>query len=82
MPTYEYRCSSCGHRFEKFQSMNAEPLRECPECKGVLERLIGAGGGFLVKGGGASAFEGICKARCGTEGPSCGLNAPCCGSAG
>ena len=23
MPTYEYKCESCGHRFEKFQSIKA-----------------------------------------------------------
>ena len=26
MPTYDYACSACGHRFEKFHSMTAEPM--------------------------------------------------------
>ena len=52
MPTYEYECQKCGHRFEDFQSMTAKPLSKCPECKGKLKRLIGAGAGFLFKGSG------------------------------
>lgn len=53
MPTYEYECKACEHRFEEFQSMTAKPLRTCPECKKKsLERLIGIGGGVLFKGGG------------------------------
>ncbi len=52
MPTYEYECQKCGHRFEEFQSMTAKPLTRCPECKGKVKRLIGAGAGFLFKGSG------------------------------
>ncbi|MBM4061651.1 MAG: zinc ribbon domain-containing protein, partial [Planctomycetes bacterium] len=51
MPTYEYLCRSCDHRFEQFQSMSARALRKCPECsKSALERLIGAGAGVIFKG--------------------------------
>jgi putative FmdB family regulatory protein len=53
MPTYDYLCSACGHRFEEFQSMSAKPLRQCPECKKkTLDRLIGAGAGVIFKGSG------------------------------
>jgi putative FmdB family regulatory protein len=52
VPTYEYECKKCGHRFESFQSMTAAPLSECPECKGPVKRLIGAGAGLLFKGSG------------------------------
>ncbi|RMD74235.1 MAG: zinc ribbon domain-containing protein [Lentisphaerae bacterium] len=52
MPTYEYRCTECGHEFEAFQSMTAEPLAECPQCKGRLKRLIGTGAGIIFKGSG------------------------------
>src|SRR5262245_44092632 len=53
MPTYDYVCSGCGHRFEEFQSIAAEPLRKCPQCKKAkLERLIGAGAGVIFKGSG------------------------------
>jgi putative FmdB family regulatory protein len=52
VPTYEYECKKCGHRFEAFQSMTAEPLSTCPECSGPVKRLIGAGAGLLFKGSG------------------------------
>jgi len=32
MPTYDYLCDNCGHKFEKFQSITARPLRKCPKC--------------------------------------------------
>ena len=53
MPTYDYRCKACGHELELFQSMSAAPKKKCPACgKSTLERLIGAGAGFLFKGQG------------------------------
>lgn len=53
MPTYEYKCRGCEHRFEQFQSMTAKPLRVCPECgERKLERLIGAGAALIFKGSG------------------------------
>lgn len=42
MPLYEYRCKKCGHQFEKIQSFSAPDEKECPVCKGELERLISA----------------------------------------
>lgn len=52
MPTYEYRCRSCAHRFERFQSITARPLRRCPKCGKGVERLIGSGAGIIFKGSG------------------------------
>lgn len=53
MPTYDYLCQACGHRFEEFQSMSADALRKCPECqKNKLERQIGGGGAVIFKGSG------------------------------
>ena len=42
MPLYEYRCTQCGHRFEKIQSFNAEPETVCPKCGGSLQRPLTA----------------------------------------
>ncbi|HEX6774048.1 MAG TPA: zinc ribbon domain-containing protein [Acidobacteriaceae bacterium] len=42
MPLYEYQCKQCGHRFEKIQSFSAPEEKECPVCKGEVERLISA----------------------------------------
>ena len=54
MPTYEYECQKCGHRFEEFQSITAEPLKTCrkAKCRGRVKRLISSGGGLLFKGSG------------------------------
>lgn len=52
MPTYEYECQKCGHEFEQFQSIKAEPLKRCPECRGKLKRLFGSGAGIIFKGSG------------------------------
>jgi len=53
VPTYDYVCRACEHRFEHFQSMQEPHLRKCPQCgKRRLERLIGAGAGILFKGSG------------------------------
>ena len=40
MPIYEYECLDCGKKFEIFQKMSEEPLKECKVCEGHLNRLI------------------------------------------
>lgn len=53
MPTYDYACGACGHRFERMQPILSAPLRSCPKCKRrKVKRLIGGGGGLLFKGSG------------------------------
>jgi putative FmdB family regulatory protein len=52
MPTYEYECKSCSHTFEAFQSMNDQPLKECPKCGNEVRRLIFGGAGVIFKGSG------------------------------
>ncbi|MFM7058405.1 MAG: FmdB family zinc ribbon protein [Planctomycetota bacterium] len=53
MPTYEYRCHACGHKWDEFQSIKAAPSRKCPACKKLkAERVISAGGGIIFRGSG------------------------------
>jgi putative FmdB family regulatory protein len=52
MPTYEYECQKCAHRFELFQRITDPPKKRCPKCKGQLARLLGTGAGLIFKGSG------------------------------
>lgn len=53
MPTYEYECEACGHRFELFQPIKEAVRRKCPACARLkLRRLIGAGAAVLFRGSG------------------------------
>ena len=52
MPTYEYECTCCKHRFEEFQSITAKPLESCPKCGKPVRRLLGNGSGIIFKGSG------------------------------
>jgi putative FmdB family regulatory protein len=53
MPMYEYKCSSCGHVFEKTQCINSRPRANCPKCNTLTKtRLISKIGGLIFKGSG------------------------------
>jgi putative FmdB family regulatory protein len=51
LPTYEYACTSCGHRLEAVQTFTDDPLTECPECGSPLRKVYGAVG-IVLKGSG------------------------------
>jgi putative FmdB family regulatory protein len=63
MPTYSYKCTNCGHRFDQEQRITESPLKECPVCAGQVRRVISQvgvvfkGTGFYVTDnrGGTSA---------------------------
>ncbi len=40
MPTYDYRCQSCGSRFEVWQKITDEPVETCPTCGGPVRRVL------------------------------------------
>ena len=40
MPLYEYECDSCGNRFERIQKFSDPPVDKCPQCGGVVRKLI------------------------------------------
>jgi putative FmdB family regulatory protein len=52
MPTYDYECMECKHRFEMFQSMKDDPIEKCIKCGGKVKKIIGAGAGIIFKGSG------------------------------
>ncbi|MCK2238127.1 MULTISPECIES: FmdB family zinc ribbon protein [unclassified Crossiella] len=51
MPTYQYACTECEHRFEAVQAFTDATLTECPNCSGKLRKLFGAVG-IVFKGSG------------------------------
>jgi putative FmdB family regulatory protein len=51
LPLYAYRCTQCGHRFEKIQHFGSKQELVCPKCQGVLERPLTAPA-FKFKGKG------------------------------
>ena len=53
MPTYDYVCKRCEHKWELFQSITANPKRKCPDCgKLSAKRVLGPGAGIIFKGSG------------------------------
>jgi putative FmdB family regulatory protein len=52
MPFYEYECKNCGKRFEKMQSITAEPLTECLNCGGGPIHRVLQPVGVIFKGSG------------------------------
>ena len=51
MPTYQYRCTECGHDLEAVQKFSDAALTECPNCGGQLRKIFNAVG-VVFKGSG------------------------------
>ena len=51
MPTYQYACTACGHRFEAVQRFSDASLTDCPECAGRLRKVFSSVG-IVFKGSG------------------------------
>jgi len=91
VPLYAYRCTQCGHRFEKIQNFSATPEQECPLCKGVLERPLTApalqfkGKGWYVNdyaGKSAPTATETAAPAAESKAPACnGCAAPCAAAA-
>ena len=67
MPLYEYKCSACGHRFERWERVTAPSVQACPQCGEPSQRQLGVpalqfkGSGWYVTDyakGSASAAHG------------------------
>ena len=69
MPTYDYRCNKCRHRFEEVQSFSSEPVATCPDCGGSAARqftvpvVVYKGSGFYTTdhGRGSTGNNGSSK---------------------
>jgi putative FmdB family regulatory protein len=51
VPTYQYRCTACDHRFEAVQSFSDASLTTCPACSGALRKVFSSVG-IVFKGSG------------------------------
>jgi putative FmdB family regulatory protein len=51
MPTYDYRCTSCGDEIEVVQSFSDDPLTTCEACGGALRKVF-TPVGIVFKGSG------------------------------
>ena len=51
MPTYQYACTACDHRFEAVQSFTDASLTDCPACSGPLRKVFSSVG-IVFKGSG------------------------------
>jgi len=51
VPTYQYACTECRHRFEAVQSFHEDSLTHCPECRGRIRKIFNAVG-VVFKGSG------------------------------
>jgi putative FmdB family regulatory protein len=80
MPTYEYECLECSHRFDMFQSMKDEPIKVCVKCGGSVKKLIGAGAGIIFKGSGF--YVNDYKSGTATNGSSCKSEKSCADKSG
>jgi putative FmdB family regulatory protein len=79
MPTYEYKCRTCGYTFEKFQGIKDKPLKKCPKCNGSFQRLISGRAGVIFKGVGfyANDYAKYNAPACGRDSTCCGRDVPC-----
>ena len=67
MPTYEYRCSDCGHQFETYRRIDDEPLTDCEKCGGRLRKVFHPAG-IVFKGSGFYATDSRSKKTGAKEG--------------
>jgi putative FmdB family regulatory protein len=76
VPTYQYACTDCDHRFDAVQSFSDPSLTVCPECGGKLRKVFSSvgivfkGSGFYRTDSRASAGSTVAKSEPGSEGSS------------
>ncbi len=76
VPTYQYACTECGHRFEAVQSFHDDSLTHCPECDGRLRKVFNAvgvvfkGSGFYRTDSRSTSEKSAASASSGSSGSS------------
>ena len=57
MPIYDYRCASCGHRFEVIHGVHATGPAACPACAGGTVTKAVVASAVHFKGSGWAKME-------------------------
>jgi len=68
MPTYRYRCSTCGDELEVWQSFSEEALTVHDDCGGELRKVLSPAG-IVLKGSGFYKTDNRSSANGGTRSP-------------
>jgi len=83
MPVYEYECPACKVVHEVQQRMTDNPLSECPDCGGKVNKIMSRSS-FQLKGGGwyADGYSSVKpekkeKAKASTPPCKSGSGCPC-----
>ncbi len=78
MPTYQYACTECDHRFDAVQAFSDASLTVCPECGGKLRKVFSSvgivfkGSGFYRTDSRAGAGSTVAKSETGSDSSSSG----------
>lgn len=65
MPTYQYACRSCAHRFDAVQGFHEDALTTCPECAQDNLRKLFGNVGVVFKGSGFYRNDSRSEAKSG-----------------
>lgn len=60
MPTYNYRCNTCSHEFERVQRITEDAIKVCPSCNADTAARLITSGNFILRGSGwySDAYSG------------------------
>jgi putative FmdB family regulatory protein len=78
VPTYQYACTECDHRFDAIQSFSDPSLTECPVCGGKLRKVFSSvgivfkGSGFYRTDSRSGSGSAVAKAESGSGSESSG----------
>jgi putative FmdB family regulatory protein len=76
LPTYEYKCTSCGHRYETREGFDAPARQPCPNCGETAKRLlfpppiVFKGSGFYITDSRKGSQATLADAPAGSSGSS------------
>ena len=68
MPTYDYRCPTCGKAFDKFVPIAQRDEVACPECGAKPVTRLMTGGGIVRSGGSGPSLGCGSNSGCGSGG--------------